>query len=181
MAAGSWVRTTLTPWAWRLTWPAACVQLGELQAARDLAADTLDRCRRVLGEDHPTTLVSANNLVAVLRDLGELQAARDLAEDNLDRGRRVLGEDHPEVFTPRLTWPVSCVNWASCRQPVTWLRTPWTVATVSWVKTTPTPWAWRLTWPVSCVRWASWRPPVTWPRTPWNAAAESWAKTIPPP
>ena len=30
--------------------------LGEAQAARDLAQDTLDRCRRVLGEDHPDTL-----------------------------------------------------------------------------------------------------------------------------
>ena len=70
-------------------------QLGELQAARDLAADTLERRRRVLGEDHPTTLNSAQLLVNCLHDLGELQAARDLAEDTLDRRRRIQGKQHP--------------------------------------------------------------------------------------
>ena len=32
--------------------------LGEVQAARDLDQDTLDRRRRMLGADHPDTLVS---------------------------------------------------------------------------------------------------------------------------
>jgi hypothetical protein len=41
-----------------------------VQAARDLDQDTLDRRRRVLGEDHPHTLSSANNLAADLRELG---------------------------------------------------------------------------------------------------------------
>lgn len=45
--------------------------LGEVQAARDLAQDTLDRKRRVLGEDHPSTLTSARNLAADLRALGK--------------------------------------------------------------------------------------------------------------
>ena len=55
--------------------------------------DTLERRRRVLGEDHPSTLHSANNLAADLR-LGEVEAARDLDQDTLERRRRVLGEDH---------------------------------------------------------------------------------------
>ena len=45
--------------------------LGEYQAARELDEDTLARSRRVLGEDHPDTLRSANNLAADLRELGE--------------------------------------------------------------------------------------------------------------
>ena len=45
--------------------------LGEAQAACDLAQETLDRRRRVLGEDHPATLTSAGNLAADLRALGE--------------------------------------------------------------------------------------------------------------
>jgi len=45
--------------------------LGEVQAARDLDQDTLDRKRRVLGEDHPETLRSARNLAADLRALSE--------------------------------------------------------------------------------------------------------------
>jgi hypothetical protein len=45
--------------------------LGEVQAARDLEQDTLDRRRRVLGPDHPHTLDSASNLAADLRALEE--------------------------------------------------------------------------------------------------------------
>jgi hypothetical protein len=41
------------------------------QAARVLDQDTLDRRRRVLGQDHPDTLASAENLAADLRALGE--------------------------------------------------------------------------------------------------------------
>ena len=73
--------------------------VGEVQASRDLAQDTLDRRRRVLGEDHRETLYSANNLGATLRALGEVQAAHDLDQDTLDRKRRVLGEDHPSTLT----------------------------------------------------------------------------------
>jgi hypothetical protein len=58
----------------------------------------LDRRRRVLGEDHPDTLRSAESLAYFLSALGEVQAARDLGEDTLDRRRRVLGEDHPDTL-----------------------------------------------------------------------------------
>jgi hypothetical protein len=66
-----------------------------VRAARDLQQDTLARRRRVLGEDHPHTLLSANNLAIALRELGEVHAARDLDQDTLARRRRVLGPDHP--------------------------------------------------------------------------------------
>ena len=69
-----------------------------MQAARDLHQDVLDRRRRVLGEDHPATLTSADNLAADLRALGQVRAARDLHQDTLDRRRRVLGEDHPATL-----------------------------------------------------------------------------------
>ena len=44
--------------------------LGEVQAAHDLNQDTLTRRRRVLGDDHPSTLASANSLAADLRARG---------------------------------------------------------------------------------------------------------------
>jgi hypothetical protein len=44
--------------------------LDQVQAARDLDQDTLHR-RRILGENHPGTLTSADNLAADLRALGE--------------------------------------------------------------------------------------------------------------
>jgi hypothetical protein len=72
--------------------------LGEVQAARDLDHDTLERRRRVLGEDHPHTLNSAHNLATDLRALGDVQAARDLDHDTLVRRRHILGEDHPDTL-----------------------------------------------------------------------------------
>jgi hypothetical protein len=51
----------------------------------------------VLGEDHPKTLGSANNVATVLYRLGEYEQARALQEDTLARYRRVLGEDHPKT------------------------------------------------------------------------------------
>ena len=50
---------------------AALRELGEVRAACDLEQDTLDRFRRVLGADHPSTLASASNLALALRLLGE--------------------------------------------------------------------------------------------------------------
>jgi hypothetical protein len=69
-----------------------------VQAACDLIRDTLDRQRRVLGVDHPSTLRSASALAVLMSDLGEVQASRDLDRDTLDRKRRVLGADHPDTL-----------------------------------------------------------------------------------
>lgn len=79
------------------TSPPTLYALGEVQAARDLNQDTLDRYRRIVGEDHPDTLNSASNLANKLRDLGEVQAARDLEQDTLDRRRRILGPGRPRA------------------------------------------------------------------------------------
>ena len=51
----------------------------------------------MLGDDHPDTLRSANNLAVDLRELGEHERARQLDEDTLARRRRVLGDDHPDT------------------------------------------------------------------------------------
>jgi hypothetical protein len=51
--------------------------LGDVQAARDLDHDTLDRRRRVLGHDHPDTLRSASHLAIDLRALGETDEAHE--------------------------------------------------------------------------------------------------------
>jgi hypothetical protein len=69
------------------------------QTARELDEDTLARRRRVHGEDHPWTLITASNLAFDLRRLGEVETARDLDADTLARLRRVLGDDHPRTLT----------------------------------------------------------------------------------
>lgn len=67
--------------------------------ARALGEDTLQRSRRVLGPDHPTTLTAAATLTGALARLGETEPARALGEDTPQRSRRVLGPDHVTTLT----------------------------------------------------------------------------------
>jgi S1-C subfamily serine protease len=59
---------------------------------------TLASRRRVLGEDHPDTLASANDLAGAYRLAGRLGEAIPLLEQTLASRRRVLGEDHPDTL-----------------------------------------------------------------------------------
>ena len=63
-----------------------------------LTEQTLAGYRRVLGEDHPYTFTSMNNLATTRGDLGDLQGARQLLEQTLAGRRRLLGEDHPDTL-----------------------------------------------------------------------------------
>jgi tetratricopeptide repeat protein len=58
----------------------------------------LTRYRRVLGDDHPDTLVAAHDHAVDLRASGEYEQARALDGDTLSRRRRVLGEDHSDTL-----------------------------------------------------------------------------------
>ncbi|MBE1497471.1 hypothetical protein H4696_004571 [Amycolatopsis lexingtonensis] len=71
---------------------------GDPRAALPLTRRAYERHKDLLGDDHPSTLASANNLAVVLRDLGEHQQARGLHEDTLARWRRVRGDDHPSTL-----------------------------------------------------------------------------------
>jgi hypothetical protein len=72
-------------------------QAGEHDRARELDEDTFARYRRVLGPDHPDTLISAGHLAVDLRELGQHDRARELDEDTFARWRRALGADHPDT------------------------------------------------------------------------------------
>jgi hypothetical protein len=62
-----------TPTAQALALKMCTSQLGEHERARELVEGALARFRRVLGEDHPDTLTSADNLAEDLRQLGDAQ------------------------------------------------------------------------------------------------------------
>jgi len=112
--------------------------MGRYRQALELDEDTLARCRRVLGEDHPDTLNCADSLAADLWSLGKYGAARDLDEDTLARRRRVLGEDHPDTLYSAHGL-AACAPWVSTRRRWSWMRTPWRGGDGCWAKTTPTP------------------------------------------
>ena len=60
--------------------------IGRYAEARKLAQDTLDRDRRIPGEDHPETLISATSLTIDLRYLGKTETAQ--ISDGNQRGSR---------------------------------------------------------------------------------------------
>ncbi|MGW4967655.1 FxSxx-COOH system tetratricopeptide repeat protein [Nonomuraea sp. NPDC004186] len=72
---------------------------GNYRRARKLVAHTVAINRVVLGEEHPDTLTSWNNLASVLGRLGRLQEAEAEIRAVLQARRRVLGEEHPGTLT----------------------------------------------------------------------------------
>lgn len=72
--------------------------LGLLSNAETHLARALDLRRRHLGEDHPNTLASTNDLGSLLRVQGKYVQAEPLLVRTLEGRRRLLGEEHPETL-----------------------------------------------------------------------------------
>ena len=152
-----------------------------MAAARELDEDTLARQRRVLGEDHPDTLLSASNLAVSLRDVGETAAARELDEDTLARRRRVLGEDHPDTLPSANNLAISLravgetaaarelnEDTLARRRRVLGEDHPDTLRSANNLA-------------ISLRAWVRRRRPGSWTRTPWPGSGGCWARTTPTP
>ena len=79
----------------------AYVSAGRLEEAITLYEQVTKDCARVLGEDHPLTLTSRNNLAGAYESAGRLTEAITLYEQVLPDRVRVLGEDHPDTLASR--------------------------------------------------------------------------------
>ena len=79
----------------------AYVSAGRLEEAITLYEQVTKDCARVLGEDHPLTLTSRNNLAGAYESAGRLEEAITLYEQVLPDRVRVLGEDHSLTLTSR--------------------------------------------------------------------------------
>ena len=73
--------------------------LGLYDAALPLQERALATRRRVLGEEHPQTLNSINQMGVLLDSQGKLEEAERYYREALEKFRRVLGEEHPETLT----------------------------------------------------------------------------------
>lgn len=62
--------------------------------------------RRLVGRDHPLTLVAMSNHVAILRSLGTLDEAVDTARDVADRLHSTLGGTHPYTLAAEMNFAV---------------------------------------------------------------------------
>jgi tetratricopeptide (TPR) repeat protein len=72
--------------------------IGDIDRALPLCEECLEKRKRVLGEDHPDTLNTLNNLAGVFALKGEYDRAIPLGEECLEKRKRVLGEDHPDTL-----------------------------------------------------------------------------------
>jgi tetratricopeptide (TPR) repeat protein len=71
---------------------------GDYPEARHLYERALEAMTRLLGEEHPDTLGSLQNLAGTLDAQGDLPGARRLFERALEARTRLLGEEHPDTL-----------------------------------------------------------------------------------
>ncbi|KAK5987003.1 Nephrocystin-3-like protein [Cladobotryum mycophilum] len=72
---------------------------GEWKEAEDLGIQVMDIRKRVLGEEHPSTLTSMANLASTYSNQGRWKEAEDLGIQVMEISKRVLGEEHPYTLT----------------------------------------------------------------------------------
>ena len=72
---------------------------GKYDEAEPLSHEVLEVERETLGNRHPSTLISINNLGSLLQAKGDLAAAELLLREALEVQRETLGNRHPSTLT----------------------------------------------------------------------------------
>ena len=73
-------------------------QLGEFGQFNKLALTTYQYAKERLGEEHPDTLTSLNNLAISYGDAGDNQTALELKKKCYELCVKILGEEHPDTL-----------------------------------------------------------------------------------
>jgi non-specific serine/threonine protein kinase/serine/threonine-protein kinase len=71
---------------------------GKLDQAEPYLREAMEKCRRVLGDDHCDTLRSINNIGVLLWNQGKLDQAELYLREAMEKYRVVLGDDHPKTL-----------------------------------------------------------------------------------
>ena len=77
-------------------------RLGRLEEALQIEWDVYSGNARLYGEEHPSTLIAANNYADSLTSLERFEEAKALLRATIPVARSVLGDDHR--LTLRLRW-----------------------------------------------------------------------------
>ncbi|XP_044716490.1 tetratricopeptide repeat domain-containing protein [Hirsutella rhossiliensis] len=72
---------------------------GKWSDAEKLSVDAVETRKRVLGEEHPSTLTSMANLALTYSNQGRWKEAEELGVQVMETRKRVLGEEHPDTLT----------------------------------------------------------------------------------
>ena len=73
-------------------------EAGRWKEAEELEVRVMEARKRVLGEEHPDTLVSIGNLASTYRGQGRWTEAEELEVQVMEVMKRVLGEEHPDTL-----------------------------------------------------------------------------------
>ena len=76
----------------------ALLQRGYFPESKILLTDVLEARERTLGAEHPSTLISVNNLAICLQDMGQLKDAEALYRRALEAQERTLTAEHPDTL-----------------------------------------------------------------------------------
>jgi tetratricopeptide (TPR) repeat protein len=71
---------------------------GDYNEAKKLFVQVMETRKRVLGQEHPETLASINNLASTYRNQGRWKEAEELETQVLETRKRVLGQEHPDTL-----------------------------------------------------------------------------------
>ena len=75
---------------------------GKPDEAKPLFEEALAGKREVIGDKHPSTLISINSLAKLFYEMGKLDEAESALVEAADGFREVLGEDHPSTRNAEL-------------------------------------------------------------------------------
>jgi len=73
--------------------------LGQYDVALKMEEDALNIRQELLGQEHPDTGASMNNLAEVLRHQGKYEQAEEMIRQALELSETVLGKEHPDTLT----------------------------------------------------------------------------------
>ena len=76
----------------------ASAAIGDFAMAEPLFRRVLEARERMLGAEHPSTLISLNNFAALLKVKGDLAGAEPLYRRTLEACERTLGAEHPSTL-----------------------------------------------------------------------------------
>ena len=93
----------------------------------------------VLGERHPDTATSLNNLAVLLEAQGDYAAAKPLYEQALAIHKAALGERHPDTANSLNNLAVLLGRRGTTPPPSPSSSRPWPSARRRWASATPTP------------------------------------------
>ena len=73
--------------------------MGDNKKALEYHELSLNIRKKILGEEHPDTATSYNNIGSIYNNMGDNKKALEYYELSLNIRKKILGEEHPDTAT----------------------------------------------------------------------------------